>query len=316
MKFHDVLADDVDVRRPEFEFRVRECGAGVIHQRVEPDVGDELLVEGQGNAPVQPRQRTRDAQVFERVVFEKAEDFIAAVIRRDERRIRFDVINEPLLMGPQLEPIVAFLQFDDLTVSRIKRPVGQAVFVSQESFFLGRVKAFVGCLVKMSCVVELRKKRLDEFLVTRLGGADEIIIGQFKFLRKRLPVGGQFVAVGLRCFAFGDGGLLDLLAVFVQAGQGKNLLAQTAPRPRDHVSDDHFVSMAQMRLAVHVINRGGDVKPFVHQKNSVTHKSGIGNPTHKSDGNHTVGNHACRMAILSYNAAWLWRKTSRQPKTA
>ena len=51
---------------------------------------------------------------------------------------------------------------------------------------------------------------------------------------------------------------------FVEAGQEKNFLAQTAPRPRDNVGDDLLVGMAEMRLAVHVINRGGDVKPFAH----------------------------------------------------
>ena len=69
---------------------MRGGDARVIHQRVEPDVGDEILVEGQGNAPVQPRRRTRDAQVFERVVFEKAEHFVAAIGRRDEIRVRLD----------------------------------------------------------------------------------------------------------------------------------------------------------------------------------------------------------------------------------
>ena len=62
-----------------------------------------------------------------------------------------------------------------------------------------------------------------------------------------------------------DGRLLDLLAVFIEAGQEKNLLTQAAPRPRDDVGDDFLVGMAEVRLAVDVINGGGDVKLFVHQ---------------------------------------------------
>jgi hypothetical protein len=34
--------------------------------------------------------------------------------------------------------------------------------------------------------------------------------------------------------------------------------------------------MAEMRLAVDVINRGGDVKPFVHRAGSVADKDGDG----------------------------------------
>ena len=112
--------------------------------------------------------------------------------------------------------------------------------------------------------MEFGEDCLDELLVARLGGADEIVVGQFQFFRERLPIGRQLVAIGLRRFAFRLRGLLDLLAVLIQAGQEENLLPQAAPRPRDHVGDDFFVGVAEMRLAVDVINRGGDVKPFVH----------------------------------------------------
>ena len=258
------------------ERRMRGGDAGVIHQRVEPDVGDEIRVEGQGNAPVQPRRRARDAQVFQRVVLEEAQHFVAAVRRRDEIRVRLDVINQPLLVRAELEIIIVLLQFDHLAVARVKRAVGQAVFFREKRFLLRGIKARVGRLVKMAGGVELGERGLDEFLVARLGGADEIVVGQFQFFGERLPVRRELVAIGLRGFAFGDGGLLDLLAVLVEAGQEKNLLAQAAPRPRDDVGDDLLVGMAEMRLAVDVINRGGDVKPFAHRAGSVADKVGVG----------------------------------------
>src|SRR5208283_1298963 len=66
VKFHNVLADDMDVGGPQLNcgLRIADCGlqrtgdnriavgggdADVIHQRVEPDVGDIIFVEGQGN---------------------------------------------------------------------------------------------------------------------------------------------------------------------------------------------------------------------------------------------------------------------------
>ncbi len=118
-------------------------------------------------------------------------------------------------MVPQLEPIVAFLQFDDFTVGRIERAVGQAIFVGQKSFLFRRVKTLVSLLVELSCFMEFRKNRLDEFLVARLGGADKIIVGQFQFSRKRLPIRGELIAISLGRFAFGNGGLLDFLAVLI-----------------------------------------------------------------------------------------------------
>ena len=64
--------------------------------------------------------------------------------------------------------------------------------------------------------------------------------------------------------AGGLGGLLDLLAVLVEAGQVKHLLTQTMPRARDNVGDDFLISMPEMRLAVDVINGGGDVEFLAH----------------------------------------------------
>jgi len=77
--------------------------------------------------------------------------------------------------------------------------------------------------------VELRQRRLDEFLVARLRGADKIVVGQLQFFGERLPVRREFVAIRLRGFAAGDGGLLDLLAVLVESGQKKDFLAEAAP---------------------------------------------------------------------------------------
>ncbi len=73
-------------------------------------------------------------------------------------------------------------------------------------------------------------------------------------------------------FLFGLRRLLDFLAVFVEAGQEKNFLTQAAPCARDDVGNDLLISMAEVRLPVDVINRGGDVKPFAHRTHSVAHK--------------------------------------------
>ena len=52
--------------------------------------------------------------------------------------------------------------------------------------------------------------------------------------------------------------------MFVEAGEEENFLAQTSPGARDHVGDNLFVGMTEVRLAVDVINGGGDVKRFAH----------------------------------------------------
>ena len=136
------------------------------------------------------------------------------------------------------------------------------------------------------------------------GGADEIVVGQFQFFGERLPVRGELVAICLRVFLLGLRRLLDFLAVLVEAGQEKNFLSQAAPRPRDDVGNDLLIGMAEVRLAVDVINRGGDVKPFAHYRTrSLADKRG-------------KGNLACSANASCYHVFRLSRKTSRQTNTA
>ena len=256
---------------------MRGGNADVIHQRIEPDVSDEILVKGQGNAPVQSRCRAGNAQIFEFIIPEKPEDFIAAMVRRDKCWIFFDVINQPLLLLVQFEEVILFLQLNDFSITGIEGPIRTAILLGQECFLLRRVKTLVGFFIDLTGFVNLREAGLNDFLVARFGGADEIVVGQFQLFRKGLPILCEFIAIRLRCLALGNRGLLDFLAMFIEAGEEEDLLSQTASRPRDDVSRDFLVSMAEMRLAIDIINRGGDEKPFAHAKSSVKDRCNIGN---------------------------------------
>jgi hypothetical protein len=97
---------------------------------------------------------------------------------------------------------------------------------------------------------------------------------------------------------------LHFLAVLVEAGQEESFLSQTAARTRDDVGHDFLVGVAEMRLAVDVINCCGDVKPFAHCR--------IANVTDKWG----KGNLACSVYASCYDALRLSRKTSRQTNTA
>jgi hypothetical protein len=71
--------------------------------------------------------------------------------------------------------------------------------------------------------------------------------------------------------------------------------------------------MAEVRLAVDVINRGGDEKLFVHWDKQCDEQR---RPWQCCAVRERNGNRTCRKGILRYNAGRLWRKTSRQTKTA
>ena len=78
------------------------------------------------------------------------------------------------------------------------------------------------------------------------------------------PGGCQIVAVLLRLLTLREGRLLYLLTMLVQPGEKKGFLPKAAPGSRDNVRYDFLVRMAEMRLAVDIINGGCDVEPFAH----------------------------------------------------
>ena len=73
--------------------------------------------------------------------------------------------------------------------------------------------------------------------------AYEIVIGDPKLLDERLPILSEPVAISLRILSGRLGGLLDFLAMLIQAGQVKDLLPKTSARACDYVGDHLFVGM-------------------------------------------------------------------------
>ena len=104
--------------------------------------------------------------------------------------------------------------------------------------------------------------RLAGLVVARLGGADEIVVGGAERLGHRAE--DRRVAVGklLRRDAFLLGRLLHLQAVLVGAGQEEDVLAVEPLEARQRVGGDDLIGMADMRLAVRIEDRRGEVEFF------------------------------------------------------
>ena len=94
MKAHDVLADDVEVRRPVFAefFALRigiTDGGDVIRQRVDPDIHHVLGIARHLDAPVECGARNR--QILQAAAHE-ARDLVHALLRQHEiRNARIEV---------------------------------------------------------------------------------------------------------------------------------------------------------------------------------------------------------------------------------
>ena len=240
--------------------------ADVVYERVEPNISHVIGIERHRDTPIQPVERASNTKVFQDVMLEKAQNFVAPVIRCDKRRIILDVINQPLLVIFEFEIVILLLQLDHFSVCRIECPIGTAVAIGQKGFFLGGIESLVNLFVEVTFGMKFGQNSLHDFFMARFGRADEVIIGQLERGRKLLPNRGQFIAISLWGLALGHRRLLDFLAVLVQAGQKKRLLPEAAPGPRNHIRHNHLVRVAQVRLAIDVVNGCRDVKALAHRR--------------------------------------------------
>ena len=81
----------------------------------------------------------------------------------------------------------------------------------------------------------------------RLGGADEIVVGEVERLAIARNARELRSASALRRDALLDGRLLHLQAVLVGAGEEEHVLAVESLEARDRVGGDRLVGMTDMR---------------------------------------------------------------------
>ena len=258
----DVFADDVDVRGPE----AFVCdGRVVVGQGVEPDVGDERLIKGQFDAPGQTGLRTRDAQVVHRLL-QELEDLVLAEARRDEVRVRAEVLDQPGLELRQLEIVVLFGRLGDLAVDLRPGAVRRPILVREELFLPGRIPVGLLAFVDEALVEKLLEELLDDLLVPRFGRTDIVVVRDIEVAQHALEDCGDLIDQDLRFDAALERRLLDLLAMFVEPGQEVDRASAHAHVAGDHVGEDFLVGMAEVRRAVGVVDGRGDVERTGHEE--------------------------------------------------
>ena len=107
----NVFAHHVDVGGPplgELAVILQVADAcEVVGQRVDPDVHDVLLVEGNGNAPIE--RGAGDAQLFQPAL-DEADHLVAPGVRLDELRVLLDVGQQPVGVPGDAEEVALLLQ--------------------------------------------------------------------------------------------------------------------------------------------------------------------------------------------------------------
>ena len=202
---------------------------------------------------------TGDRQVGEPLC-EEAEDLVAARGGHDPLRVVLDVPDQPVAEVAHPEEVVLFADALDRSARDRVHAVGPDLLFGEVAFLADRIPPGVLGLVDVSLVVQTFQEGRHHGDVFRFGGANEAVVGDAHFLPSRLEASRHDVAQLKRRDALCGRRLLDLLPVFVGSGQEEDVVAGTAPVPREHVGQDGGVGVAEVRLARGVVDGRGQVE--------------------------------------------------------
>ena len=121
------------------------------------------------------------------------------------------------------------------------------------------IPALIDPLLDPAVVVDPLDHLGDLGGVARVGGANEEVIAGVDDRHQLTELLGISIRELLRGDSLALGGGLDRLAVLVGSGQEEDVLAALAHMAGEHVGGHRRVRVAEMRLGVYVVDRGGQV---------------------------------------------------------
>ena len=258
----DLLADEVDVRRPvllkqRIVVRAVAQRVDVVGQRVHPDVNGVLRVKIDRNAPLE--RRAGDAQILQARNQEVVEHLCGAGRRLDEVRMRLDVVDQPVLILREAEE-VAFLARLFHRASAVRTAAVLELKLRPEGLAGRTVPALVFALVDVALIVELLENLLYGLHVALVGRADEVVVLDVHQLPELLDAVHDMIDVRLRRHAGIARLALDLLPMLIRAGQEKHVVAGLLLEAGHGVRRGRAVAVADMQVVAGVVDWRCDVK--------------------------------------------------------
>lgn len=262
----DVFSDDLEIGGPK-GVEVGEVGAhgllvsgegDVVDKSVEPDVGHEIGIEGEGDTPGHAVLRAGDAEIGFAGAFNGVEDFLLPEFGNDFEVIVFDGALQPLGVVGEFEIPVLLFDFDDFAPFGTEVAFFIAVAVGKELLLTDRIVAGVGFFVELALGFELGEDGLDAGLVPvvgRFGPAIEFQSELFPELEEALGIsrgeGGDVDALGLGRFH-------HLLPMLIDSGEVVSFFALEAGVSGENIGKDLLVGMTNMGFTVGVVDGGSD----------------------------------------------------------
>ena len=264
---HDLLADKMHVRRPEFivivVLFVQEAQrGGVVEQCVHPDIDHMAWVKVHGDAPFEAR--ARDAEILQTGVDEILDHLVDAAARLEEIGVQQQIAHGLCVLGKTEE--IGFL-LGGLALAATVRALAVLELAGRPERLAGRaVHALVGALVDVAVFIHFAEDFLHGFNVVIIRRADEAVVGNVHQLPKiehALLAGDDVIDVFLRCDACGGGLGLDLLAVLVSTGEEHHVVAAQTLVTRHGIGRNGAVGVADVQLIRGIVDRRGDIELFL-----------------------------------------------------
>ena len=261
VKTSDVLADDVEISRPPFLEQILVSAVpnpgGIADQRIEPDIDDVLGSKGQRNAP--QLSRTTDRDVLE-ASFEQSKDLVPSDIGFEKLRVITEVLQQAVAILRKLEEIVLLAEpLRSQVRMDLALPFDEILFLF-EGFTRDAIPPFVESLVDVATLVTDLRELLHCRPMPRLRRPDEIIERDIQLFPNGPELLLHLIAVGERIHAALEGSPVDVLRVLVVAHQEMRLDSGESLVAGNDVRRDLFVRRTQMRTAIDVIDRCGEVE--------------------------------------------------------
>ena len=267
MEAHDVLADDVQIGRPELFIRIARAvgviadGSDIVGKRIDPDIDDVPVVKIHGDSPLEGA--ARHTEVLQPGTEEVIDHLVPARSGNDKILVRFDVCKQPVLVFGKAQEICLLAR-----AGNRRAAIGAAAVhnlrVGPEGFAGLAVVALIRALVDVALLVELSEYFLHHPFVLWVGRTDEPVIGHAERIPDRADLTRHAVDIRLGRDAGLGRTVLDLLPMLVGAGEEKHVLAALALIARDRVGQYRLVHVADMRLLRSIGNGCGYIKFFFH----------------------------------------------------
>jgi hypothetical protein len=173
-----------------------------------------LIIKGNGYTPI--KRSPRNTEILKSTLNE-IKHLIAARLGLDELRMLFDVLEETRSILAQTEKVALFLYELNGALAVGAVPIFEAFFYP-EGLTWRTIPALIGALIDITLIVNRLENSLYCLMVSRVGGADKVIVFNIHCFPEALKGGHDFIHISLRGNPSSQRSPLNFLTMLIRTG--------------------------------------------------------------------------------------------------